>query len=47
MYAREETWVFGEFPLMVQVEIKICLNHSTYSQILTLSEVTLVAYMEI
>jgi len=45
---REETWSFEEFPAMVQVETqKTCLSHETGSQILTLSEITLVAYVEI
>lgn len=48
MYAREETWGFGEFPVMVQAEMqKTCLSHATQSQILTLGEITMVVYMEI
>lgn len=48
MHGREETWGFGEFLVKVQVKMqKTCLSHAMQSQILTLSEITLVAYMEI
>lgn len=48
MYARGETWGFGEFPVVVQVEMqKTCLSHASQSQILSLSEITLVSYVEI